>query len=163
MNTTYEKRKAAGQCQHCGRADERTRSGKALCSACRKKQTLRERRRRSALIRMGRCPCCGQRKAQDGWILCVKCRERARLRKAVEKVSSKYHSYQDAYAKCPYYLGGTKTEILCSGLDGTVSDVLRFRRTDETQGYRAHYCDSIRGCQECKRYKIRADESGESE
>ena len=159
MNTSYEKRKAAGQCRHCGKADERTLGGKVLCLACKEKQTIRERARRDALVSMGKCPVCGQKKEPGPYILCDACRAREKRRREVKAMCAKYHSYRDAYAMCPYYLGATSLEIVCSGVDGSVTDVLRFKRREDTDAFRARYCDSIKGCEQCLRHKMRSGES----
>ena len=159
MNKSYEQRKAAGACMHCGKTDERTRAGKVLCLKCKDKQTIRERARRDALVSMGKCPVCGEKKEQSPFILCAACRAREKHRREVKQMCAKYHSYRDAYAMCPYYMGSTTLEIVCSGVDGSVTDVLRFKRGEDTDSFRARYCDSIKGCQQCLRHKMRSGES----
>lgn len=61
---------------------------------------------------------------------------------------SKYTSYDDANAKCPYYTGSTETEIRCEGFVQDTFIVQRFLSRDARNAYRAEYCDNIRwyGC-----------------
>ena len=64
---------------------------------------------------------------------------------------SRYSSYDDADAKCPYYTGSTMTDIRCEGLgDGTCVVIVRFANREMRNAYRARYCDSMRGYAECR-------------
>ena len=62
---------------------------------------------------------------------------------------SRYSSYDDADAKCPYYTGSTVTDIRCEGLVAGNCIIMRFPSRDARNAFRAKYCDSMDGHKRC--------------
>lgn len=64
---------------------------------------------------------------------------------------SRYSSYDDANAVCPYYTGSTITDIRCEGVEhGNCVVIVRFRNRDVRNAFRARYCDSMDGYGRCR-------------
>lgn len=62
---------------------------------------------------------------------------------------SRYSSYDDANAKCPYYTGSTATDVRCKGLVGGNCIIMRFASRDVRNAFRARHCDSMDGYGRC--------------
>ena len=57
---------------------------------------------------------------------------------------SRYSSYDDANAKCPYYTGSTATDVRCEGLRTGNCIIMRFESRDARNAFRRQYCDSMK-------------------
>ena len=91
-------RKRLKLCVRCGKKDERTISGRSLCSACAGKaseysklnpkstekmaeQYIRKKERRQKRKSEHRCPICNKElEAESKYILCPSCREKAKIK-----------------------------------------------------------------------------------
>ncbi len=62
---------------------------------------------------------------------------------------SRYSSYDDADAKCPYYTGSTVTDVRCEGLVPGQCIIIRFASRDARNAFRAQHCDSMDGYGRC--------------
>lgn len=62
---------------------------------------------------------------------------------------SRYSSYDDADAKCPYYTGSTITDVRCEGLAQGSCIIMRFASRDARNAFRAQHCDSMDGYRRC--------------
>ena len=62
---------------------------------------------------------------------------------------SRYSSYDDAAAVCPYYKGGTATDVRCEGIVASNCVIMRFECRDAKNMFRATYCDRMDGYQQC--------------
>ena len=64
---------------------------------------------------------------------------------------SRYSSYDDADAVCPYYKGSTATDVRCEGIgQGNCVIIMRFQNRDARNAYRARRCDSMAGYGGCE-------------
>ena len=61
----------------------------------------------------------------------------------------RYSGYDDARAVCPYYKGGTATEVRCDGIECGHCIIVRFKGKTERNGFRARHCDNISGFKQC--------------
>lgn len=68
---------------------------------------------------------------------------------------SRYSSYDDVYAVCPYYKGSTETDVRCEGLERGQCIIVRFAGRTAKNGYRMRFCDSMQGYRECPLAKAR--------
>lgn len=67
---------------------------------------------------------------------------------------SKYQSYEDCRAVCPYYNGAHGRELLCDGLyRENYAVLMRFRRIEALRAHRERYCDNIREYCKCRLYR----------
>lgn len=61
--------------------------------------------------------------------------------------------YADEVAKCPFYQGVSNNSypsIICEGIaPGSEHTKIQFRKAVKRDAFKAVYCDSINGCQEC--------------
>lgn len=71
---------------------------------------------------------------------------------------SKYQSYDDCNAKCPYYKGCWRNELACEAQSVEVRTlVIRFGTLQGLRAYRRAYCDSLRGHETCPLYAVHDD------
>lgn len=70
-------RKAAKECTVCGRQDERTLSGRALCEVCANKNLEHRKNRYHAMREARVCVVCGEQdqRTYAGWALCERCKD----------------------------------------------------------------------------------------
>lgn len=67
---------------------------------------------------------------------------------------SKYQSYDDYRAVCPYYKGANGNELLCDGVcEGARSLVVRFGRVMWLRAHRERHCDNMDGYDRCPLYR----------
>ena len=67
---------------------------------------------------------------------------------------SKYQSYDDYRAVCPYYRGAHANELVCDGAcEGASTMVVRFCKERALRIHRTRYCDNIKGYDQCPLYK----------
>lgn len=62
---------------------------------------------------------------------------------------SRYSSYDDADAVCPYYKGSTETDVRCEGLADGSCIIIRFVGRTAKNRFRAMRCDSMTGYKKC--------------
>lgn len=60
-----------------------------------------------------------------------------------------HHSYADADAKCPFYLGQSPRNIKCAGPMENGSVEIRFERGEDKMQWVARYCNEIKGFRKC--------------
>ena len=63
---------------------------------------------------------------------------------------SRYSSYDDARAVCPYYTGSTITDVRCEGLAAGNNIIMRFESREARNRFRAGHCDSMDGYGRCQ-------------
>ena len=66
---------------------------------------------------------------------------------------SRYSSYDDASAVCPYYKGGTKLEVRCEGCAPGQAVLLRFAADCFRRDWRSGHCDKLPGYEKCPFYR----------
>lgn len=69
-------------------------------------------------------------------------------------------SYEDALAKCPYYMVQTALDIKCEGLTACGSITVHFRRGKEKRRWVEKMCNSVKGCEACPIWKIKSEREG---
>ena len=62
---------------------------------------------------------------------------------------SRYSSYDDVYAVCPYYVGGSKQEVRCEGFYRGWALIIRFGTDQARQAWRQARCDLLPGYDRC--------------
>lgn len=63
---------------------------------------------------------------------------------------SRYSSYDDVAAVCPYYKGSTITDVRCEGIaQGCTVVIVRFHSRDARNRFRAKHCDKLPGYEKC--------------
>ena len=70
---------------------------------------------------------------------------------------SRYSSYDDVAAVCPYYKGSTATDVRCEGMTPGGTVIVRFPRRDVRNKFRAEYCDKLPGYEKCPLCKGREE------
>lgn len=68
------------------------------------------------------------------------------------------HSYDDANAKCPYYMEQSATAIKCEGVGARGSITLAFPTKIEKGKWTSRYCNRYPECQFCVVYKVKSIE-----
>ena len=58
-------------------------------------------------------------------------------------------SYDDDWARCPYYNGQNENEIGCKGMTTYQTFITRFPSRENKETWCMRYCNSIKGCQRC--------------
>lgn len=71
----YERNKTSGKCVACGKADERTQTGKTLCAHCDLNKRKATQKREKKLKAESRCVICGKqdKRTINGKIWCFSC------------------------------------------------------------------------------------------
>lgn len=68
-----------------------------------------------------------------------------------------YTSYDDVAAVCPYYKGGSTTEVRCKGCAAGQVLILRFVSNKARRLWRSRTCDRLPGYDQCPFYDAHED------
>ena len=72
---------------------------------------------------------------------------------------SKYQSYDDYRAVCPYYRGARANELVCEGAcEGARTMVVRFGQIRQLRVHRSRHCDNLKGYERCPLYRAHTPE-----
>lgn len=64
-------------------------------------------------------------------------------------------SYEDALAKCPYYMEQDACSVKCEGLTRLGSLTVRFRTKRQKGMWTSRYCNSVKGCEACPVWQMK--------